>query len=356
MARIVVLGVKVLFTRGGQEALVGSLIRELKSRGHEVDLVEVPFAGLPKENLLNQAALWRTLDFNNLSGQKVDLVIATKFPSYYGKFPKKSIWLVHQHRPIYELYGGPFSDASDDPRDEQIRRMLVEGDKQTIAEAQYVSGISRNVIDRLQKYNGIKGEVLYPPLPLGNKYRNAAAEPYILSVGRLCVIKRVDYMIKAMPHVLPPLKLKIVGVPDEPQILDYYKNEIAKHNIQSRVEFLGRVDDETLIDLYSKALAVYYAPFDEDYGYVTLEAMASGRPVIAAKDSGGVLEFVKHEETGLVVDPTTDSFANAANILWTQRERAAAMGETGLQFMRASGLLEQGWERVIDGLLSPLKK
>ena len=355
MANILILGVKVPFTKGGQEVLVSSLMKELKRRGHEVDLVEVPFSVFPKESMLNQAATWRSLDLTEFAGKKVDLVIATKFPSYYAKHPKKSLWLVHQRREIYELYGSRFSDFSDDPRDEALRRMLVEGDNKVIGECAFVSGISQNVVDRLANYNGIKGKALYPPLPLAGKYKSEPAEDYILSVGRICTIKRVDLMLKAMPIVHNFVKLKIAGVADEPGIMDYLKNEIDKHHLWDRVEFLGRVSDEELIDLYSKSLAVYYAPFDEDYGYVTLEAMASGKPVITAVDSGGVLEFVKDGECGIIVEPTTDSIGHGINKLVENKPWAAELGAAGKAKIESLSSQLQSWDYVVDGLLSPLK-
>lgn len=354
MANILILGVKVPFTRGGQEVLVSSLMRELKARGHEADLVELPFTVFPKESILNQAALWRTLDLSEFAGKKVDLVIATKFPSYYAKHKRKSLWLVHQRREIYELYGSRFSDFSDDPRDEALRRMLVEGDNRVIGECAFVSGISKNVVERLESYNGIKGRALYPPLPLMGKYRCEVAENYILSVGRICTIKRVDLMLKAMPIVHSTLKLKIAGVADEPGIMDYLNNEIDKHHLWERVEFLGRVSDEELIDLYARALAVYYAPFDEDYGYVTLEAMASGKPVIAAVDSGGVLEFVKDGETGIVLEPNTDSVGHGVNKLIEDKAWAKQLGENGSRKIEAMKDELESWDKVVEGLLSPL--
>lgn len=354
MATILVLGVRVPFTRGGQEVLVNSLVRELSRRGHDVDTVELPYWVFPKEAFLNQAALWRSLDLTMAGARKIDLVIATKFPSYYASHPCKSLWLVHQKREIYELYGSNFSDISDDPRDEALRRMLVEGDKKAIGECGYIAGISRNVIERLKNYNGISGEVLYPPLPMGERYRSAEPENFILSVGRLCSIKRVDLMIKAMPIVHPFVKLKIVGTPDEPNVLDWYKNEVEKHHLWDRVEFLGRVDDETLLDLYARSLAVYYAPFDEDYGYVTLEAMASSKPVIAARDSGGVLEFVQHEKNGLVVEATSDAIGHAVNRLVEDKDFAKRLGSAGRGMLPAD--IFSGWDRVIAGLLSPLEK
>lgn len=354
MATILVLGVKVPFTTGGAEALVSTLMRELAKRGHEVDTVNIPFAVEPKEDLLRQAALWRALDLRKVGGRVVDLVIATKYPSYFIPHPRKSLWLVHQHRPVYDLFGGRYSDFSDDPRDEALRRLLVEADTTAIQECAYVSGISRTVVDRLKTFNRVSGEALYPPLPLGERYRTASSEEYFLSVGRLCAIKRVDLMIKALPFMHRTAKLKIVGLPDEAGILDYYNNEIAKHHLSDRVEFLGRVDDETLIDLYSRALGVYYAPHNEDYGYVTLEAFASSKPVITAHDSGGVLEFVRNGENGLIVDPTSAAIGGACNRLIEDRDFAAGLGSAGYKDIQVQGVGSGGWDRVCQQLLSPL--
>jgi glycosyltransferase involved in cell wall biosynthesis len=357
MANILLLGVKVPFTRGGQEVLLQSLCKELESRGHQVDTIELPLTVHPKESYLLQAAQWRSLSLTEFGGEKVDLVIATKFPSYYARHPKKSVWLVHQHRAIYDLYGSRYSDFSDDPRDEQLRAKLIEGDKVALGEAGYISGISRNVIDRLDAFNGISGEVLYPPLALAGRYYSAEPEePYILSVGRICSIKRVDLMVKALPFIHSFVKLKIVGRADEPGVMDYLKNEIDKHHLWDRVEFVGRISDEELLELYAKSLAVYYAPHNEDYGYVTLEAMASSKPVITATDSGGVLEFVQDEKTGLIVEPTSEAIGKGINRLVEDRDLARSLGEAGREALTAIGVEEAGWDRIIDGLLSPLSE
>lgn len=354
MARILVLGVKVPFTKGGQEVLVGSLVRELTARGHAVDVVELPFSGSPKERLLAEGALWRSLALTEFGGEKVDLVIATKFPSYFAAHPCKSVWLVHQHRFLYDLYGGAFSDLSDDPRDEQLRRMLVDADSKTIGECAFVGAISKNVATRLEQFNGIHAEALYPPLPLAGKYRSGPPQDYILSVGRLCRIKRVDMLIRALPTVHHFIKLKIVGAPDEAGMMEYLKSEIDKHHLWDRVEFMGRVSDEALLDLYASSLGVYYAPHNEDYGYVTLEAMASKKPVVTAHDSGGVLEFVTHEQTGIITEPTPDAVGHGINRLVENKEYAAKLGEAGYARLEELGVLSSGWDHVIGRLLSPL--
>jgi len=354
MASILVLGVKVPFTRGGADTLVNTLVAELKRRGHEADTIDLPFQIPPKESLLTYCAQWRAMNLNTFIGKEVDLVVATKFPSYFARHPRKSLWMVHQHRPIYELYGGSYSDFSDDPRDEALRRMLQDADTTVLREFSYRSAISGTVAQRMRNFNGLEAEVLYPPLPLGDRYRTAEPEDFILSVGRICGIKRVDLMLKSLPQVHRKYSLKIVGQPDEPGIMDYLKNEVAKHHLWDRVEFLGRVDDPTLIDLYSRCSAVYYAPHNEDYGYVTLEAMAARKPVITAHDSGGVLEFVRDGETGVVLAPDSASIAQGINSLFDDEQRARRLGIQGREHLEGLGVFDSGWQQIIDRLLSPL--
>jgi glycosyltransferase involved in cell wall biosynthesis len=356
MARILILGAKVPFTHGGQEVLISSLLGRIRSLGHSVDVIELPFNPLPKENLLTQAAMWRSLDLSHFAGQPIDLVIATKYPTYFARHPRKSVWLVHQLRSIYDLYGGQFSDFGDDPRDEAMRRLIADGDTLALGECVYRAAISKNVSERLLAFNNLSSETLYPPLPLGDLYRSEKPENYILSVGRLCRIKRVDMMIEALSSIRSELHLKIVGKPDEPGIMEYLTNTIKRFGVEDRVHFLGRVTDEELVELYSRALGVYYAPFDEDYGYVTLEAMASSRPVITATDSGGTLEFVVDGKNGRIVKPEAAAIANAFNELFNEKSRATEMGKSGRALIESSGMISAGWDELTTKLLSPLEQ
>lgn len=351
---ILVLGAKVPYTSGGQEALVKSLVKEIAHRGHNVDTLEIPFNPSPQENLLTQAALWRTVDFTNFSGEAIDLVIATKFPSYFAKHPRKSVWLVHQHRPCYDLYGTRFSDFSDDPRDELIRRALLEADTKALSESAFISGISKNVVSRLKTFHSIEAKTLYPPLPLGNRYFCSEAKPYILFVGRLCSIKRFDYLLKALPMIHQFVEVKVVGVPDEPGVMEYYENEIKKHHLEKRISFLGRVSDEDLLSLYAQATVVFYAPYNEDYGFVTLEAFASSKPVVTAHDSGGTLEFVVDGENGVVVEPTFDAIARGCNRFFDDESFATKAGLNGRSLIESLKLIDMGWDHVVKELLSPL--
>ena len=346
---ILIAAVQVPFTRGGAEVLVDTLLKQLREREFNADVVQLPFNAQPKERIIDQIAMWRALDLRSFHGKRVDMVICTKFPSYMVNHPYKVTWLVHQHRQVYDLYGTRFGDFAASVNDEALRQMIVDADLKALSECRALYTISDNVGDRLRKYLGLESTTLLPPLPLGSRYYHAAPQPYVLSVGRLCSIKRVDLMIKSLPHIDGALKLKIVGVPDEPAIDVYLRSEIDKHHLWNRVEFLGRVSDEELLQLYAEAFAVYYAPFDEDYGFVTLEALASGKPVVTAHDSGGVLEFIQDEINGLVVEPTEQAMGNAVNRLFHDPALYARLSSAA-----AESLPHLSWDQLIATLTREL--
>jgi glycosyltransferase involved in cell wall biosynthesis len=94
-------------------------------------------------------------------------------------------------------------------------------------------------------------------------------------------------------------------------------------------------------------LAVVYPPFDEDFGYVTLEAFLARKPVITCTDSGGPNEFIVDGVNGLVVEPTPGALATAANRLAANRREAAQLGDAGYEAARAVT-----WDGVIEKLVS----
>ncbi len=147
-----------------------------------------------------------------------------------------------------------------------------------------------------------------------------------------------------MRHTKTQVRLVLVGGgPDEPSL----REQIEKHGLQHKVEIAGRVPDEELHQLYLGALGVYYGPFDEDYGYVTLEGFAAHRPVVTLTDAGGPLEFVTDGETGLVTPPEPEAIAHAFDVLFSNRPKAKAMGEAGNEMLRAT---VPGWPEVVARL------
>ena len=124
---------------------------------------------------------------------------------------------------------------------------------------------------------------------ISTAYAGVAGGLYALTVGfvgRIETYKGVRTLIEAMAHIPPQTPLRLVIAGDGTQRANT-ERLVDSLGLGDRVTFLGAVDDRTLLDLYAGALGVVYAPFDEDFGYVTLEAFLARKPVITATDAGG---------------------------------------------------------------------
>ena len=339
---VLVCEAQVPFVHGGAEVHVRQLVRELRQRGFSAELVSVPFKWYPKQEILPHAAAWRLLDLSESNGKSIDLVIGTKFPSYFVRHPNKVVWLIHQYRAAYELCGTEYSDFSHTELDVGLRDTLIRLDTQMLGEARALFTNARNTAARVARFNGIQAEPLYHPPNLAPRLVAGSYGDYVLSVGRIEAVKRVELIIKAMASVDPPTRLVIAGDGTQRQNAE---RAAAQAGVAERITFLGSVGDDDLIGLYANALAVIYPPFDEDFGYVTLEAFLSRKPVVTATDSGGPNEFVVDGVNGLVCAPEPGELARAINRLAGNRSEAAALGDAGYQV--AAGIT---WDGVIEKL------
>ena len=339
--RIVVADVHVPFVEGGAELHVRGLVEQLR-RHYDVEKVALPFRP-DKPELLAQAAAWRLLNLSISNDRPIDLLIATRFPSYFARHPRKVAWIIHQHRAAYELCGTPFSDFDHSEGDVGLRRQLLELDTRMLGECRRVFTNARNTANRLQKFNGVAAEPLYHPPPLADRLHPGEYGDYVLLVGRLEAVKRPDLAIRAWAHVPPPLRLIVVGDGSWRAQAEAFAAETGAGD---RIVFAGSATAQSLTDMYAGALAVVYAPFDEDYGYVTLEAFLSAKPVVTATDSGGTLEFVVDGENGFVCAPEPQAVAGAITQLAGDRALAATFGERGRA--RASQIT---WAGVVERLV-----
>ena len=321
-----------------------SLHRELKRRGHEVDLVTVPFAWHSRLQLLKSALAWRLLDLKTMTGESIDLVIATRFPSYLIRHPNKVVWLIHQFRQVYDLMGTELSEFTRSPEDLAVRETIRRMDETTLAESRRIFAISQNVAKRLSVFNGLEAAALYPPPQGHERFRAGEFGSYVLSVGRLDRQKRLDRLVAALPFTDPSLHCVIVGEGPEEASL---RAQAERAGVSDRLTILRAVPFDEMVRLYSECLAVFFAPFQEDYGFVTVEGFLSHKPVVTTPDSGGPLEFVEDGVTGLVVDPQPEKLGDGLDQLHRDRERARALGEAGYERVK-----EIGWDAVIDALVT----
>jgi len=343
MSTILVCEAQVPFVHGGAEIHVRELVRELRTRGHLAELVSVPFKWYPKEEILPHAAAWRLLDLSESNGRPVDLVIASKFPSYFVRHPNKVAWLIHQYRAAYELCGTVYSDFTHTEQDVGLRDRIIKLDTEMLGECRAIFANAKNTAQRLEKFNGLRAQALYHPPRLAPRLRRGEYGNYILSVGRIESVKRVDLIVRAMASVDPGVRLVIAG--DGTQ-RDNVERLAAQTGVSDRTTCLGPVDDDQLVELYADALAVVYPPFDEDFGYVTLEAFLARKPVITCVDSGGPNEFVVNDVNGYSVDASPGGLAEAINSIAADRSRAARLGDAG--YTRAR---EITWDGVIEKLV-----
>ena len=302
----------------------------------------MPFKWYPGARVLTQAFLWRMLDLEEADGQRIDLVVATKFPSYLVRHPDKRVWVVHQFRQAYELDGTELGQFSDSPEDRAIRRKVQALDRVALGEASRLFAISQNVAKRVEASTGLTAEVLAHP-PQALEYRCENYGDFVLSVNRLDRAKRIDLLIEAAASD-GSLEIVIAGEGPDRERLERLARD---RGLNGRARFTGRIGESELADLYARCLAVYYAPVDEDYGMVPLEAFLSEKPVLTTTDAGGPLEVVSDRSTGLVVTPDVAEIARALGWLRDHRDEAARYGRAGKAIAT-----EVTWDRAIERLLA----
>src|SRR5437764_128910 len=165
---ILICTTQVPFTRGVAESHVAGLQRALVEAGHNAEVVALPFKWYPPTEIMRGAMAWRMLDVTAANGTPIDLVIGMKFPAYLVAHERKVLWILHQYRAAYNLWGTPFDDLSTYPEGVRIREWIHHCDGRFIPEAKKVFANSKAVAERLKRYNNIESEPLYHPQPRAN--------------------------------------------------------------------------------------------------------------------------------------------------------------------------------------------
>ncbi len=346
--RIGVLTVQVPFVHGGAELHARNLLRAMRDAGHQAEIISMPFKWFPPDRIAPQILAARLLDVTASSGMSIDRVIGLKFPAYLIDHPDKVLWILHQHRTAYDLWGHGLGDLHDQPGGDQAMLAIREADNRLIPSARRIFTNSRRVSERLATYNGIDSRPLYHPPPLAERYLCREAEDFLLLPSRINATKRQDLVVEALFHVRSDVRVRIIGTPDT---RDYFERLRARAASlpAGRVHFDGAVSDSEKIDLFARCAAVLFVPFDEDYGYVTLEAMLASKPLLTCSDSGGVLEFIEHGRDALVCEPDPVELAAAMDRLWMDRPMARRMGAEARAGYDALGI---SWSHAVESLLA----
>ena len=373
----------VPFTIGGIEGLATGLGYAInKYSEHQCELIKLPSRELTFWDLIDSYHHFYNLDLSHF-----DLVISLKYPAWMVQHNNHICYMAHKLRGLYDTYAGNTNvnhntdnisvkeilsiiEGGEYTEDKLIKLFGLLDDLRTVDERSikdlliFPGPFIRKIIhfmdnvalskDKINKFfsisDTVKNRLNY--FPISANVETAYVPPpitdfqcnnydYLFTISRLDSPKRIDLLIDSMKYVPASIKLKIAGT--GPQ--EKYLKKLAKHD--SRIEFLGFVNDAELIGLYANALAVLYTPYQEDLGLITIEAMMSKKPVITTTDSGGPLEFVKDFETGLVTEPKTHSIAEKINYLVDNESAARQMGEKGYEMVK-----NITWENTVNRLLN----
>lgn len=338
---IIVTASQTPFIGGGALNHIQGLVGALQRDGHRVELVRFPFQFQPEASIQALMRHCESLDLSRPNGQRVDRLISLQFPGYGVHHPHHIVWVMHQHRAVYELYDPAHASAEL----QALRADVHAYDQRVLPRARRLFANSARVAERLQQYNGLAAQPLAHPPALAERFVCAEAQSYIFFPSRLESLKRQHLLIEAARHLRSPVAILIAGTGGQQDAL---QRLIAQHGLEQRVKLLGHLGEAEKLAFYAHALAVFFGPFDEDYGYITLEAMLAAKPVITCTDSGGPLAFVVDGETGLIVPPEPQALAAAIDRLHSQPDAAARMGRAGRARYQQLGI---DWRHTIDALL-----
>jgi glycosyltransferase involved in cell wall biosynthesis len=347
--KIIIVTSDVPFVHGGHRIIAENTCQALIKAGFEAEVHYTPqnrFGRQVSAYLIN-----RLTDLNYTEeGKGIDRLISMRFPSYAVKHPDHILWLVHRLREYYDLWDefkkqlGIKGKVVESTRRFMIHRMDNYLLKNNVKK---IYTISRQVSERLKRWGGFESEVLYPPVaPVG--WHSAAYGNYFLCVSRLMKHKRIDLFVKAAAEMSDKrMKFLIVGSGPEEASL---KKLITKLRFSRRFEMTGQVDQLELINLYSSSRAVVFTPLREEYGFVTLEAFRSDKPVITVTDSGGPTELVRDSQSGYITAPEPAEIALKMDILAKDPSLARKLGRNGNKLTR-----QINWDVTVSKLLKPFK-
>jgi glycosyltransferase involved in cell wall biosynthesis len=328
--------------------LAKSLRREIRSAGHEAEIISLPFKWYPPARIPEHMLACRLVGVEDSNGVPIDRVIGLKFPAYLARHPNKVLWLLHQHRGAYDLWNTELGDLHNSPDGGHVRAAIQEADTRLIPEARACYTISRKVSERLRRFCDLPSTPLYHPPPGAERLRGGEYGDYVLVPSRINRSKRQDLVVEALALTRHPVRAVFMGASDDAGYLDRLKAAAGRGRANGRVVWAGAVSEERRVELYADCLGVVFVPWDEDYGYVTLEAMLSAKAVVTCSDPGGPLEFVEDRVNGMVCEPSPAALAEALDLLWERRQVAREYGQAGRERYRDMGI---GWERTLSCLL-----
>lgn len=342
MKRIVVVTSGQPFGEGGHLVIARSLVAALREAGHAAEVVVTPQNRFGRQGAA-YVGTWLTDVGLAQDGGPIDQVISLRYPAYAVRHDAHVCWLTHRMREYYDLWDELAVTLTPVQRvKERLRRALIHRADHFLLtrNVHRLFVISGTVQRRLERWGRIPSTVLYPPPPL-RPYRCDEYGDYIFAVSRLTPLKRLDLLVRAMacPQA-DGLRAVIAGDGEARASLAGLVRELG---LESRVRLVGDLSGDGLLEHFGRCRAVCFPTRNEDYGFVTVEAFASRKAVVACTDGGGPAEVVQNGVSGFVTAPEPASIAEALNRLMEDKALAVRMGEAGWRTVA-----EMTWARVAE--------
>lgn len=319
---------------GGGERVVSMLARAFKGDIITTDVDPEAIRNMGYEDI-NIISLGRTIKFPPLKQiaasvmfSKCDFsedydffIFSGNWAHYAARKHRPNLW--YCHTPVRAFYDLKEKTISMQPN--VLRKYAasawIEGhkwfDQRSIKHIDKIVTNSHNVQKRISNFYGRSSTVIYPPADT-SKFRFKEFGDFWLSVNRIYPEKRIDLQFDVFRN-LPKEKLVIVGGYATGDHAAQYHNRLI-NNVPKNVVMRGAVSEEELIDLYARCKGLICTALDEDFGLTPLEAMASGKPVLAVNE-GGFKETVIQGRTGLLVDAERDKMVEAVKKITVHPER-----------------------------------
>lgn len=344
--RVVIASTSIPHIDGGGRLIVRWTAEAMRAAGHEVEEFYLPFPPGVRPSLSALVGL-RAMPFSG-SG---DRLIAIRWPSHVIRHENKATWFIHHFRELFDLWDTPYRAVPANAEGIAYRETMRRIDDKGLRESRDVFTNSLIVRDRVRRFNGLDPEPLFPPIGGDiSRFHTDGYGDFIFYPSRISPIKRQFLGVEAMRFTSTPVRLVIAGKPESPALETALRDYVREHSLEGKVELrFGWLDESEKVDLLARCLALAYLPLSEDsYGYPSLEASHSAKPIVTLSDAGGALEFVRHGREGLVAEPNPRDLARAFDRLYDDRNAAERMGEQS--FARRAELKIE-WPHVIARLL-----
>ena len=345
MSRVAVVTSSPPLTEGGHLVIARSIVDTLQAMGHQADLVTTPQNRFGRQASA-YLATWMTDVGQDGAGRPVDQVISLRFPSYAVRHPAHVCWLNHTMREYYDLW--PQFRATLGPRaavKEEIRKRLIRmADRYLLTKnVRRLFVQSHTIKKRLEDLGNVRSTVLYPPPP-ARAYRCDGYGDYLFAVSRLAPLKRFDLLLRALAEpAARGIRLVIAGEGEQRDTLAALARGLG---VTDRVQMAGRLDSSEILHHMARCRAVVFVPYEEDFGFVTVESFAAAKPVITCHDSGGPAELVTDGTHGFVCAPEPAALAAAMRRMMDDEAGAERMGSAAKRV--ADGM---SWPRTVQELL-----